>query len=414
VVGRSNAGIAVLEESPAPAGPIARGGKYFGWGLSAPAVLALTPPAALAWATPWVDLPLAVDIASAPAIGLGYAFEAIVGFPARAVVAQWGKARLDPPGAPATDLDGPPLVPWGFVVEHRGPPLAPRPTPPLPAEIAAYYAVVDADIARLRDDIAAARRAARSPRAAVRVPLGAGQPTALEFYPATDGPGGAPRPLVLLTPPSKAAFAARYLARWFASRGVHGALITSDKPLLQPQLSAAEIEAGFRQAAVGARTALRALSALDDVDRERLDYLGVSAGGIFGAVLLAVEPSIRRAALILPGGDLPRILAESDESTVIAYRDAWKQRGLDRDALVAVLAREMRSDPTRLAPFIDPRRVLLFLGVHDTRVPTETGLALWRAMGEPELYLLSGNHETASLCFGFILRRSERFLREGR
>lgn len=49
-----------------------------------------------------------------------------------------------------------------------------------------------------------------------------------------------------------------------------------------------------------------------------------------------------------------------------------------------------------------------------TRVPTETGLALWRALGEPELYLLAGNHETASLCFGFILRRSERFLREGR
>jgi len=40
--------------------------------------------------------------------------------------------------------------------------------------------------------------------------------------------------------------------------------------------------------------------------------------------------------------------------------------------------------------------------------------ALWGALGKPELSLLSVNHQTASLCFGFILRRSERFLREGR
>jgi hypothetical protein len=388
-------------------GSIARGAKYFGWGLSAPAVLALTPVAMLAWATPWVDLPLAVDIASAPAIGLGYTFEAIAGVPTHAVAAPWRENGPDPPPAP-------PLVPWGFVVEHRRPPAAPRPAQPLPAELEAYYAVGDADVARLREEIEAARRLAGSSHTAVTVPLRAGAPSALELTPARGGPDGGPHPLILMTPPSKAAFAARYLARWFARRGVHAAVIVPEKPFLEPHLAPAEIEAGFRQAAVNARTALRAIAALADVDRERLDYLGVSAGGVFGAGLLAVEPAIRRAALILPGGDLARIVAESDESTVTAYRNAWTQRGLDRDALYEAFARDVRSDPVRLAPFIDPRRVLLFLGAQDTQVPTQTGLALWRAMGEPELYLLSGNHETASLCFGFILRRSERFLREGR
>jgi hypothetical protein len=407
VVERSNAGIAFLEESPTPVAPIARGAKYVGWGLSAPAVLALTPVALLAWATPWVDLPLAVDVASAPAIGLGYTFEAIAGVPTHAVVAPWRENGRDPPLTP-------PFVPWGFVVEHRQPPATPRPAQSLPAEIDAYYAVVDADVARLREEIETARRLARSSRATVTVPLHAGAPSALELYPAGGGRDSGRHPLILMTPPSKAAFAARYLARWFARRGVHAAVIAPEKPFLEPHLAPAEIEAGFRQAAINARTALRALAGLADVDRERLDYLGVSAGGVFGAGLLAVEPAIRRAALILPGGDLARIVAESDESTVTAYRHAWTQRGVDRDALVEAVAREVRSDPVRLAPFIDPRRVLLFLGAHDTQVPTATGLALWRAMGQPELYLLSGNHETASLCFGFILRRSERFLREGR
>jgi cephalosporin-C deacetylase-like acetyl esterase len=187
-----------------------------------------------------------------------------------------------------------------------------------------------------------------------------------------------------------------------------------ERSFLEPHLTPAEVEAVFRQAAINARTALRALAALEEVDGERLDYLGVSAGGIFGAALLAVEPSIRRAVLILTGGDLPRIVAESDDSSTVAYREAWRQRGLDREALAAEMAREMRSDPVRLAEFIDPRRVLLFLGAQDTRIPTDTGLALWRALGAPELYLLSGNHETASLCFGFVLRRSAEFLSEGR
>jgi dienelactone hydrolase len=379
--------------------------------VSAPAVLALAPAAALAWATPWVDLPLAVDIASAPAIGLGYVFAAMAGFPARVAAGLWTEDGR-PGERPARGARAP-FVPWGFVVEHREPAVDPRPTRPLPAEIGAYYAVVDADVARLRDEIVAARRAAGSARLAVSVPLRAGPASALELYPASDGGDAGRRALVLMTPPSKAAFAARYLARWFARRGVHGAVVAPAGPFLEPELLPAEIEVRFRQAAVNARTALRALSALEDVDAQRLGYVGISAGAVFGAALLAVEPSIHRAALILPGGDLPRILAESDESTVRAYRDAWKQRGVTPDALIAGLAREVRSDPIRLAPFIDPARVLLFVGASDRRVPTETGLGLWRALGAPELYLLSGNHETASLCFGFILRRSERFLREG-
>lgn len=387
-------------------GPVARGAKYAGWALSAPLVVATAPVAGLAWLTPWVDLPLAVDIHSAPAIGLGYALQAIVGGSAYVVTGAWrdDPGREEPPG----------WVPWGFVLEHRPPAAAPRPARPLQPEIDAYYAVDEARVERLRGEIAAAVRAAEAsgdvPGKALRLPLEEGRPRTIELSLAAGGR----RPLVLITPPSKATFAARYLARWLVRRGIHAAVIVSEGSFLPPDLTPAEIEASFRQAAVDARLTLRALARLDVVDPERLDYLGVSAGAVFGAALLAVEPTIRRAALILPGGDVPRIIGESDESTVRAYRRAWARRGVDRDALVEGLRREIRSDPAHLAPFIDTRRVLMFVGARDTKVPAETGLALWRALGEPELYLLSGNHDTASLCFGFILRRSERFLREGR
>jgi hypothetical protein len=402
LVVRSNAGIAFLEDSRV--GSVARGAKYTGWALSAPLIVAAGPLAGLAWLTPWVDLPLAVDINSAPAIGLGYAFEAILGGSAYVITGAWRDegGRAAPPRR----------MPWGFVLEHRPPMTSPRPARPVPLEIDAYYAVDETQIEHLRAEIVKAVRAAGGdvPDTTVRVPLARGQPSAIELSLAHGGR----RPLVLMTPPSKAAFAARYLARWLVRRGMHAAVVVPEGSFLPPDLTPAEVEASFRQAAINARLTLRALSRLDVVDPERLDYLGVSAGAVFGAALLAVEPTIRRAALILPGGDVPRIIGESEESTVRAYRKAWKQRGVDRDALVARLRREIRSDPAHLAPFIDPRRVLMFVGARDTQVPTETGLDLWRALGEPELYILSGDHETASLCFGFVLRRSERFLREGR
>lgn len=414
VVDYSNAGIAQLEEAPSPVGPAARGGKYVGWGLAAPLVLALSPVAALAWATPWVDLPLAVDIASAPAIGLGYVGSAIAGYPVYAVTAPWREDFTNSGDGQPADHTRPPSVPWGFIVEHHELPREPRPARPVPVEVETYYAVSDAEIQRLREELETARRAAGSPRATVKVAFRVGSPSTLEFYPAEDGSAERPQPLVLMTPPSKAAYAARYLARWFARRGFHAAVIVPERSFLEPHHAPAAVEAVFRQAAINARTALRALAALEEVDGARLDYLGVSAGGIFGAALLAVEPSIRRAVLILTGGDLPRIVAESDDSSAVAYRDAWRQRGVDLEGLVADMRREVRSDPARLAEFIHPRRVLLFLGAHDTRIPTDAGRALWRALGAPELYLLSGNHETASLCFGFVLRRSVRFLSEGR
>jgi hypothetical protein len=412
LVAHSNAGIASLEAEPGSVGAIARGAKYSGWAVSAPLVAVTTPVAALAWATPWVDLVVAVDIASAPAIGLGYLFEALVGFPVKGLRWLVGKAR-DPEPAPATA--GRPFVPWGFVVEHLEASPVPRPADTLPRELADHYAVDQEALAAVRGALWRQILEAKPDESPLRVPLPPSSFEAtLELYRAPGASPSSPRPLVLLTPPTEAAFAGRYLAARFARRGIHGAVVVPEKPFLEKHLAPADVEARLRDAVVAARTALRALEGLPAIDTGQVHYLGVSAGAIFGGVLLAVEPAIGRAVLILTGGDLPRIVAESEESSVKAYRAAWKARGVDAEPLRRELARDVRTDPQRLARFVEPRRVLLFLGASDTVVPVATGLELRAALGDPETYLLGGNHDSASVCFGFILRRSEQFLLEGR
>jgi hypothetical protein len=412
LVAHSNAGIASLEAEPGSVGAIARGAKYSGWAVSAPLVAVTTPVAALAWATPWVDLVTAVDIASAPAIGLGYLFEALVGFPVKALRSI---VREEADRAPAPATADRPFVPWGFVVEHFEATALPRPPDELPRDLADYYAVDPEVLAAVRSALWRRILEAKPDESPLRIPLPPSSFEAtLELYRARDASPSRPRPLVLLTPPTEAAFAGRYLAARFARRGIHGAVVVPEKPFLEKHLAPADVEARLRAAVVAARTALRALEELPGIDASQVHYLGVSAGAIFGGVLLAVEPAIRRGVLILAGGDLPRIVAESEESSVKAYRAAWKARGVDAGALGVGFARDVRTDPLGLARFLDPRRVLLFLGASDTVVPVATGLELRGALGGPETYLLGGNHDSASVCFGFILRRSERFLLEGR
>jgi hypothetical protein len=400
-VGCSNAGIEALERRASPAGEIAKGAKYAGWIAAAPLDLAAVPVAGAVWASPWGDLPLFADVLTAPSVGVGYVFEAILGAPGSLLAL----GLEDDDTAPVASPDA--CVPWGFVVEHRPPAPNPRPARPLSPEVVSYYAVPEG----------AAQRLGRELDAAARAPdRDDDEPLSIELAPfgfegtleVSLAEGDDPRPLVLLTPPSQATFAARYLARRYARRGIHSAVIVPRGDYLDPWLDAAALEAKLRGALVAARTAVQALASRPEVSR--VVYLGISAGGIFGALLLAVEPRVERAALVFPGGDLATIAATSTEDTVRAFRESWQVRGVAPEALRRLLAATLRTEPLRLAPSIDTPKVLFFLADSDTMVPLPCGLALRKALGEPETWVLSGEHEEAGSCFGFVLREADEFL----
>lgn len=416
-LGHSNGGIPFLERGRAPVRAAARGGKYLGWILGAPLAVLLLPPSLLAAATPWVDLSDAVDLATGPALGLGYACQAAFGFPVhgalaavdprpssaslRRVAARPRGARWDPPRSG---------LPYGLILDHYPLPTRTRTPAPLPPGELAYYAPHPERVAELARgfDQAIARAAAAPGRAPAVVRLAGALRGAAELY-RSRAPG--PRPLVVLTPPNRVTSAARYLARHFQERGAHALVIVPDQAFLTPGLGPREVELKLRAAVVSAREALAALAPRAEVDGERLSYMGISAGGIFGAVLLAVEPRLARGVLWLPGGDLPRIVAESVDREVREYRESWRERGVEPEELARRLRTCLRTDPIRLAAHHDPRRVLIFLGGQDDSVPTEVGLALHEAMGRPEAYMLAGKHASAVVAgFGWLLDQSEAFL----
>lgn len=128
-----------------------------------------------------------------------------------------------------------------------------------------------------------------------------------------------------------------------------------------------------------------------DIDMSRLSLIGASYGGITACSVLANEPRIRGAALVMAGGDLPRLLDSLAKSRkpdsrflapMAARAAAWLLRPFEPLDYVS------RTSP----------RPLLFLNVEDDEmIDPACGRLLFDAAGLPkEKRLYEGTHNTIS------------------
>ncbi|RMG07525.1 MAG: hypothetical protein D6731_23660, partial [Planctomycetota bacterium] len=142
---------------------------------------------------------------------------------------------------------------------------------------------------------------------------------------------------------------------------------------------------------------------------------GVSLGGITTVCLAAAEPRVRAAVAVMAGGDLAAVIARSVERECVRLARAnGVESPDDAKAVAAFEARArpiLQTEPYALAPYVDPRRVLLFSTRRDTSVPTVTQERLWEALGRPERDSLPTGHYSAILYLPWILSRAREFLR---
>lgn len=209
------------------------------------------------------------------------------------------------------------------------------------------------------------------------------------------------RPAVVITP----ILGARdelpgLLAAALAARGIHGAIVLRGEKVLDPKEPEARIERVLRTAVVERRRTVDWLAGLPDVDPARIGASGASLGGIATALLAATEPRLAASAFLLAGGDLPEVLATSDEPKLVRWR---QERGLAPEALRAHVAREVVSDPLVLAGAVDARRVLFVQARFDAAVPTPCQERLWQALGRPERWVLPTGHRSAGIYLPWLV-----------
>lgn len=124
------------------------------------------------------------------------------------------------------------------------------------------------------------------------------------------------------------------------------------------------------------------------VDRQRIFYAGQSLGAILGATLLAVQPTIRRAVLNVPGADLVDMFGDSTwfgpQVTGFFTREQIEPDSYEAERFLDVARWIVDAvDPHNLGPAIGARSLMLQMATLDFIIPNDYTRTLERVTGAP-------------------------------
>jgi len=169
----------------------------------------------------------------------------------------------------------------------------------------------------------------------------------------------------------------------------HGERREEGKALYSPNLE--ESRNGIIQTIIDLRRAVDYIETREEIDGERIGYVGGSMGGILGAIFIGVEPRIKAAALLVAGGNMSLMIMKSQHSAIPAIRKYLEEQGMTYEELQEALN---PVDPLNFIGNFSPRPVVFHLGKYDQIVPAEAGEQLYKAAGEPkQVYWYDSGHD---------------------
>ena len=208
-----------------------------------------------------------------------------------------------------------------------------------------------------------------------------------------------PRPLILISPiRGSDTLIVDGCAQMFANQGWHAVIVKRGREKFDPNGPISQVENSLRAAVIRHRQALDWLLTQPTVDANRIGTFGISYGAIINAALAAVEPRAKAHVIDLAGGPLPGVMRKSDEQSL--RRDWDRSRDshdLTNKQFYQALQAVVRTDPVKLAPYVDRDRVLMLIARFDRSVPTRYQLKLWRALGKPRADFVPLGHYTSIL-----------------
>ena len=131
-----------------------------------------------------------------------------------------------------------------------------------------------------------------------------------------------------------------------------------------------------------------------EIDTRKIATYGMSLGGILSSIFISIEPRVDAAVLIVAGGNLPEIMAKSDQGIVAKFRKG--RMNAENLETVEELENKMKEtflfDPLIFAPQRSPEDIYMVIAEDDISVPTKNQLELWEAFGRPQELSIPGKH----------------------
>ena len=285
---------------------------------------------------------------------------------------------------------------------------------PLPAEVASYY-----DYPNHHPE--ASIRPARERRAyrefLVQFPLSSTgfEPTEpvveFEWFESVE-PGR--RPAILFNPILGGDYPLeRGICRFLAGHGFHVAMVHRKTLKISPTQPVAQIELLLRQGVIRIRQVVDWMASNERVDPLRMGSFGISMGGIATVITAAVEPRLRVHVVALAGGPIADILVASHDGLLAKPRARYlAHNAMDLATLDRLLRRDIRTDPVRLAPYVETGKLLMFISVFDRTIGFSNSMRLWRALGQPRVAFLPCGHYTAYLLLPYLKHASLHFFQK--
>ena len=126
----------------------------------------------------------------------------------------------------------------------------------------------------------------------------------------------------------------------------------------------------------------------------KFGILGMSLGGMLSSYVAGSEPRITASVIVAGAGNVPGVLAGSDQEIVVRQRNArLSALGLAdvqdyRERLSSFVTR----DPLFVAANVAPRSMYLFIANSDTTVPTRYQQELRQAIKDPLVFVMNASH----------------------
>ena len=126
----------------------------------------------------------------------------------------------------------------------------------------------------------------------------------------------------------------------------------------------------------------------------KFGILGMSLGGMLSSYVAGSEPRILASVIVAGAGNVPGVLAGSDQEIVVRQRNArLSALGLaDVQDYQSRLSSFVTRDPLFVAGNVAPRSMYLFIANSDTTVPTRYQQELRQAVREPLVFVMNASH----------------------
>jgi len=222
------------------------------------------------------------------------------------------------------------------------------------------------------------------------------------------------RPAILLNPILGGDYPLeRGIAQFFAQHGFHVAMVHRKTLKISPDQPVEYVERLLRQGVVRIRQVVDWMEANEHVDATRMGSFGISMGGIASVVTAAVEPRLRCHVVVMAGGSIADILMTSHDRLLTKPRARYLAANhLDPQMLERLLRERIKTDPIRLAPYVDPQSLFMVLALRDRTIGYANSRRLWDALRRPAHMTILAGHYTAYLYLPYLKCISLRFFRQ--